>query len=357
MKKNWIYQIRGMAIVAVILDHMRGVLYSSENIFHPLSFYAVSIFIFLMGITQVFSIQRARIAQEKNSIIKWLAGRVCSPFFSYAFAVYAYMNQSGIWTGLFSDYLDTVFLFNVSGPFYFMRYYFFLTIISPLLYLIVKGIVQIKNAFVKTICILGVSGCLLVVGDMTFERFKYFGGTYLFVYFAGMLFAFREEKPLPRMWKIGIPVTWICSACIIIRYYQKIKLGDTTLYGVENLLPHAQLNPPNFTLLFYSATSFLLFYILFYEDNRLKVNGGGDIKLLYIVKKVVWTLGKYSLDIFLWHVFILNILQRVWETQDDNLIALKWIIYIGALVGFPIVGRKCYTKIKNKMYNIICAGE
>lgn len=53
--------------------------------------------------------------------------------------------------------------------------------------------------------------------------------------------------------------------------------------------------------------------------------------------------GKYSLDIFLWHILIQNMLMRY--IVIDN-IWIKRSVYYLAMIGLPIVVRIVYEKIK-----------
>lgn len=48
---EWLYQIRGLAIVAVVVCHQQGLLHSSEEI-QCLTLYSVTTLVFLMGCTR-----------------------------------------------------------------------------------------------------------------------------------------------------------------------------------------------------------------------------------------------------------------------------------------------------------------
>ena len=50
-RQNWIYQIRGLAIIAVVICHQQHLLHESE-IIQLFSLYSVTTLIFLMGVTK-----------------------------------------------------------------------------------------------------------------------------------------------------------------------------------------------------------------------------------------------------------------------------------------------------------------
>lgn len=59
---DWIYQIRGLTIVAVVLCHQQGLLHTSEEI-QCLTLYSVSTLIFLMGCTEALWLNKVQFAQ------------------------------------------------------------------------------------------------------------------------------------------------------------------------------------------------------------------------------------------------------------------------------------------------------
>lgn len=55
MKKNWIYELRALGIIAVVVCHQYNLLHTSDLV-QCLSLYSVTSLIFLMGVTKYYSI-------------------------------------------------------------------------------------------------------------------------------------------------------------------------------------------------------------------------------------------------------------------------------------------------------------
>ena len=56
-KKNWIYQIRGLAIIAVVIWHQQGILHNTE-VLQGFTLYSVTTLVFLMGVTKALSMKK-----------------------------------------------------------------------------------------------------------------------------------------------------------------------------------------------------------------------------------------------------------------------------------------------------------
>lgn len=53
-KEKWINISKAVAIMAVMIDHIHGILYDSYNVLYA-SFFSVSLFVLLMGVTSYWS--------------------------------------------------------------------------------------------------------------------------------------------------------------------------------------------------------------------------------------------------------------------------------------------------------------
>lgn len=58
--------------------------------------------------------------------------------------------------------------------------------------------------------------------------------------------------------------------------------------------------------------------------------------------------GKYSLDIYLWHIIIQHLCVRLNLRYSLNIWILRIIAYT-MMFGLPILGRYLYTKVKQKV--------
>ena len=115
-KVPWIDMAKFVAIVAVMVDHTNGILYHRSSIALA-SYFSVSLFILLMGITSFWSF-------ERNFGNLKLATAV--------YQVTAYRSFD------FLTYLMAVIHFNASGPFYFVLLYIQLLLAAPVLFYMIK---------------------------------------------------------------------------------------------------------------------------------------------------------------------------------------------------------------------------
>lgn len=128
MKKEYcINMAKFVAILAVLVDHTNGVLYSRRSIAMS-SYFSVSLFILLMGITTYWSFER-NFGQLRNKIIKQIA-RMAGVYL-VATAIYqmaAFRNFD------LQAFMTAAVHFNASGPFYFILLYMQLLLVSPLIF-------------------------------------------------------------------------------------------------------------------------------------------------------------------------------------------------------------------------------
>lgn len=127
-------------------------------------------------------------------------------------------------------------------------------------------------------------------------------------------------------------------------FYSARVAGDYCYTGgIDIINPKLQLNPPNLSIIIYSLGVIWTFYLLFGIINRSK-------RCCYkIFGNVFGVIGKYSMDIFRWHLFIQNYLNARFLMIEIR--PVKWIIYYGAMFGIPILVRHVYNKIKENIYS------
>ena len=113
MKERWINVAKCAAILAVMLDHVRFRLYTDATV-QNLSFYSVSLFVLLMGITTYGSYSRSTVALGKKVLI-----RIKSIIVPYFWAVVIYSVVINHYFDLLSV-LRSFISFNISGPHYYV---------------------------------------------------------------------------------------------------------------------------------------------------------------------------------------------------------------------------------------------
>ena len=129
-QKLWINMAKFAAILAVLVDHTRGVLYTKRSV-AVASFFSVSLFIFLMGVTTYMSF-----AKSVGALGKKVAGKIGAIAVAYALATFVYclvaFHQFD-----FAAFLTYLTHFTISGPFYYILLYVQLCLISvPVFYFI-----------------------------------------------------------------------------------------------------------------------------------------------------------------------------------------------------------------------------
>ncbi len=130
-KVPWIDMAKFVAIVAAMVDHTNGILYHRGSIALA-SYFSVSLFILLMGITSYWSFER-NFGNLKKKVLSGIL-RIGGAYL-LATAVYqvtAYRSFD------FLTYLAAVIHFNASGPFYFVLLYIQLLLAAPVLFYMIK---------------------------------------------------------------------------------------------------------------------------------------------------------------------------------------------------------------------------
>lgn len=349
-KKEWIYQIRGLAIIAVVVCHQQGILHDSEFI-QLLTLYSVTTLVFLMGVTKAISLKRHYTSHaHPEGMVKYSLRAMTPVLCSYLIASFAYLSiDSGKkWvTGLsYNTVLENLLDFSASSEFYFIRYYILFSLYAPFLYAIIKYIIYKKELKkYRTLLEAGVFLLVWIVGYESIGRVEVFGASYLFVYSVGLL-AGQIDIPVNKKYLIPAFVLLTVGFVSVKRFYWARVDGVYDYSGGVNVLASKlQLNPPNISVILYSFGVIAVTYLLFEMCNDSKV---------YIIKaigRMFGILGKYSMDIFLWHILIQECLNRYFLGMEKNV--LKWIIYYGAMFMLPVIGRSIYNKIKEKTYEVL----
>lgn len=131
MNEKWINVAKAIGIIAVIIDHTTGVLYKNQYI-KTASFFSVSLFILVMGITSYWSYSNGG-----EEIRKKVFRRSKALIISYGISVVVYC----IIAYKQLDFLTVIvhFInFNVSGPHYYVLLYLQLLLLSPIVYFFIR---------------------------------------------------------------------------------------------------------------------------------------------------------------------------------------------------------------------------
>lgn len=346
---DWIYQIRGLAIVAVVICHQQGLLHTSEEI-QCLTLYSVSTLIFLMGCTEALWLNKGQFAQ--GNILKKMLLKSLPVLCEYFIAIMAYdiyinrtFSGSDDYNIIFSDLLS----FYEPGPLYFIEYYFTLTLISPIIYWLICEVSHNDTKWKRIVLFTVLLVVIFCLGYKSTGWIHCLGSSYLAVYTAGMIWG-RYDCKLQK-YRLSFILGLSCllfGYCSTHRFYFGELLCSNPRSGIDKLVPRLSMNPPNLSILFYSAGIILTFAIVFSVLNRLHNS------MVKLVCKVIATVGKYSLDIFIWHLFIQCLLSQYF--LPDN-IWLRRGVYYMCMLFIPMLARKLYNKCKQRMMNFYQVGK
>ena len=114
--------------------------------------------------------------------------------------------------------------------------------------------------------------------------------------------------------------------------------GTVKMVGLDAYTEYT-VNPPNFCVSFYAImTAAFLGYLYGYTNI---------LKRIKIITPLIKVMGRYSLDIYLWHILCQHLCVRLNLAYQMNIWVLRVITYV-AMFALPILGRYLYTILKEK---------
>jgi hypothetical protein len=324
--KHWLNIAKLFAIMAVVVNHCSGWLYSDGKI-EVMSYFSVSLFTLLGGITSFYSCDRHKSECGAKETWRRMSGIIIP--YVFAVAIYTFAKNHIL---DFSTYLNELLSFKISGPFYFVLFWLQLVIVAPLLYdvlifttsrekrmngggsvivvyLLLLLFVYLQIRFLPVFPVCGGSAYLL-------------GGTYLLLFFAGMHFASLDIKI--KSGKLNIVL-------IIVFFIASMKWGwfvANDYFKLDTHFPFGRgINPPGVSLIIYALFVFCLIFTLFSlleKSENIIVK-----KCIYILSK----LGSCSLYIFLYHMLVLQVFkENNWFFED---ISVRRFGYFGGMLLIP----------------------
>ena len=344
MNERWINLGKFIAVVAVLVNHTYGILYMDTTICNG-SFFSVSLFVLLMGVSTYWSYDNSKIELGKK-VGKRVLGIVCP----YVVSVIAYYAVSERFLD-FKSILEQVFSFNITGPHYYVLQYVQLLIVSPVIFLVIKTTGKLK--FInKIVCRVLFGAGLLVFGALSIHRSnvldvfggggKLFGGTYLFLLYLGMLVGsgYHWLNRANNVYHIvGLCISTVCTFVA----WRFICINN---FAFDGKLPFGYgVNPPGISLMVYAICWMCFIYFLTKTMEMLKNK--------YINKAlgpIEW-LGKHTLYIFLYHRLFLDYFYRVVNIRINFWLdcIICFTIMIGGSLLIEIVCRYVWK-------SWICAG-
>ena len=146
--KRWLWQIRGLAIIAVVVCHQQGFLHTSDLI-QILTLYSVTTLVFLMGYTSALSIKRKNTYIVEYGCLRYSLKLIQLVLCAYILGTLGYLIYQKDLSLI--NLLSNMVNFSATPPFYFFNYYFLYSLIAPamLAFLVLK--VHVNSAHTATL--------------------------------------------------------------------------------------------------------------------------------------------------------------------------------------------------------------
>lgn len=350
--------LKGVGMWMVLLNHSYNYVYSSELIFR-MSRSCVQILLFCAGINATFKIHtvftEAQSAGEETGIVPLLWKRFWLPRFVSILVPYIIFNTSFyiLWKRHFD--LETVWQylvgFNIANPVYFIPIYFEVILCAPLVYYLVC---RFKTRLGK--CVLGIVSLAICIGFARHSNMfpiygagQYFiGATYGWSFIIGMIFGKRlllkrsdnaHSLGCTMLIPIGVLLFWIAS----------LKLFPEAHVNLEKMFFNIGGNPPGLDSL---TEGLLLIWMIWTIATYIEYKFSNSKVMYYLVRPLI-SCGKYSLYIFLWHMFVKagwnQIIAAAGLPQQSLLYAIPF--YLGSTAGVIFV-KKAIDYVKKDIVSV-----
>ena len=321
----------------VVLQHVRGYVYSNDYIFYSV-WWTVALFIMIGGYNAYTSYE------NRGSFL--LKKKLLGIFIPYFFATLLYVIYS-------SHYLDAVtFLqelihFNATGPLYYVAVYIQLLLISPVLIGTIKVCDRKKWVFIIAwVIVIGI-GVLTTqytnVFDIALGGGNLFSGPWIFFWFLGMCIKFSEDRvTLKQEW--GKWILTVLTIAVAVWQYVFVNQGinlklASMFHGTQVGMTWAN-----------AFETVLIFFWFKYAVELLERNAG---KIWQAVIRALSYMGRYTLYIFLYHMLFLSIYRGYLEVSVP--IINRWLCLAFIIIG-PILfglllkeGRKYFSYIMKEV--------
>lgn len=333
---QWINCAKAAAILAVLTDHTMDILYTNYKI-QWASFYAVSLFIIVSGITSYMSNMystlnwgKAYFKSIKKIIMAYLiSSAICLVIKTQGFDVIVYLNQ--------------IVHFNASLPLYFVSLYLQLMFVSRGLFWILQYCPQNKNGYILEGLLFFIISFVSAITtnytqilDIYAGGGKVLGGTYLILFYLGMLMAkhncFNRDnfKKSILIWgSSSVAWIWWWNNLYFIRKVVDYKIPFGAGYEI-----------PSVAIIVFSI---ITLFSIYGACKMLE-----KIRLFEKVIQIGAWFGEHTLYIFMCHNTILHFyIIPYWNIEN---MWLKRIVYFGLMILIPIIieyiVKLCTTKMK-----------
>lgn len=307
-RERWIDVLKGIAILAVVLDHT-FLLFPKVRveILWQHTYFSITWFVFLSGVTNTLSAKRKNKWQFPWAYLSFWKKRskILIPYFFASLVAYLTLNFKQI---NLADFLKGVLYFSHQPTFYFINLICQLYLIFPFLYSLLCLCRKHWQKFILTIAVFIFSFILLPVKYPIWPfspAGRLFGSAFLAAFFLGILFGQKEIVDNDLMIKICFFAFVILEGLLI---YTKGSFASIV---------------PSFYLVVWSLS--LLFLV---KKIISGINGKSPIFTLLAF------IGRGTLFIYLFHFLFLTILARLpfWDFRPGVLVVYLAAVFLSIAV-------------------------
>ena len=338
---SWINVAKACAIVAVVIQHVKGTLYGQPEIWYAM-WWAVPLFLTVGGYNVMNSYE------NRGYVV--LKKRMLGIGIPYVVATILYHIRFEHHFNLYEVLLRLVH-FDISGPLYYVAVYLQLVLITPVCIAVMRWCEakNIKRRYAAAWLII-YGWCLLATArsnifDIVLGGGRLFAGAWLFYWFVGMFIRRYENKV--KLWLYSASRLTILTILLIV--WQVVFIG----YGVN--LELGQMFPGAGLVMTWANTAetFILFFwfkdvVTFWEERR---------GILAKIIAPVDYLERHTLYIFLYHMLFLSICRVL--SPPPNILSVK-ILYTAFVLGVMLLApiglewtlRRLWTKFMQFMSGI-----
>lgn len=336
----WLDCAKFVAMIAVVTDHVYGAAYTNPMIAHA-SFFSVSLFVLLSGVSAWLSLGTRQAPLFPVQLRR--IGKLALQYALAVFVVYCLRYRGFDLT----QYLDMLLHFSISAEYYFFVFFFQLLLIAPALIYWCRFCNRQKAALLwqgATLVVLCVAAWLFIKRSFILPVHgggqHLFGGTYIILFYLGMLMASRNVFARTRKQRC---VILIVSACLWIGWWQlmgkEILPFDNLLFSVWG----GGFNPPSGNFMGFSIITLLLLYAAFslLEEHPFMR------KILHPLS----VMGQCTLYIFLYHMVVQRVMIALIPAVEANMWLYRFLVVIPMLL-LPVLS----VLLCRYLYQKICTG-
>ncbi len=334
-REDWLDIAKCIAIFAVVIDHASTEINIKQE-YAYMFFFSVSLFVIVMGYANYKSYERNH-SDVYNKLKKRMIG-ILRPYLAASF-VFSVISSGGFY---FDKYITELIHFSASPPLYYISVFIQLILVSPVLY----KILAYNNKGYEFLCFTGI--LLLSCWSNNYTHIlqiyggggKLFGGTYLLVFYIGMLMGkycrYFETDVLARYTKPDIQFCIIFFiASVFIAFF--ISINQFTIE--KTLFFGKGVNPPGLCLMIYSLTiAFLIFFLCRVLNRSQKI----------LIKKTLSCLiyiGRHTLYIFLYHKLFQDYFLRIMFMYVNIGRQLNGFAYVISMIVGPLLIECLFKRI------------